>query len=326
MRVLVTGGAGYIGSVTSEVLIEAGHEVTVLDNLSRGHREAVPEGAGFIQADVRDLETVRRAIRERRIECVMHFCAWSLVGESMKDPGAYFENNVVGMSRLLQAMVEGGAWGIIFSSSAATYGEPEEIPITEDHPRRPTNPYGESKLMCETMLEWYRRIHDLRFVSLRYFNAAGASEAHGEDHHPETHLIPLALRAASGEGEPLKIFGRDYPTPDGTCIRDYIHVLDLADAHVLALEKLNEIGGAFFNLGNGSGYSVLEVVETVGRVVGKRVPAVDAPRRPGDPARLVASSERARRILGWRPSRNQLERIVEDAWKWRQRFPRGYGA
>jgi UDP-glucose 4-epimerase len=325
VRILVTGGAGYIGSVTAESLQAAGHGVWILDNLSRGHRSAVPRGAPLIHGDVRDRESVGALLRRERIDCVMHFCAASLVGESMEDPGAYFDNNVVGMIHLLRAMVDAGTHGIIFSSSAATYGEPERIPIAEDHPVRPNNPYGESKLMSERLLAWFQAVHGIRFVALRYFNAAGATERRGEDHTPETHLIPLALRAASRDGQTLSVFGRDYPTPDGTCIRDYIHVLDLADAHIRALERLDTLPERVLNLGNGEGYSVMDVVRAIERVTGRTVPVHDAPRRPGDPARLVASSARARDLLGWSPSHPDLEGIVRDAWIWMQRFPNGYG-
>ncbi len=325
MRVLVTGGAGYIGSVTAEVLGAAGHAVVVLDNLSRGHRSAVPPGARLVVGDVRNRELLEDLLRAERIECVMHFSASSLVGESMRDPGEYFGNNVVGMIVLLRAMATCGVGRIIFSSTAATYGEPQRIPITETDPIAPTNPYGESKAIAERILAWFREVHGIRFAALRYFNAAGASVAHGEDHLPETHLIPLALQAAAGEVEQLAIYGRDYPTPDGTCIRDYIHVLDLADAHILALEHLPQATECVFNLGNGAGYSVLDVVAAVERVTGRRVPIHDAVRRPGDPARLVASAERAQRLLGWKPRRAGLEDIVGTAWEWKQRFARGYG-
>jgi UDP-glucose 4-epimerase len=325
VRILVSGGAGYIGSVTAEVLLAGGHTVAVVDNLSRGHRSAVPAGATFVEQDIRDLDRMTALLADQRIECVMHFSAASLVGESMRDPGEYFGNNVVGVIRLLEAMARAGARRFIFSSTAATYGEPQRVPIGEDEPVRPTNPYGESKAMCERVLAWYEAIHGIRHAALRYFNAAGASEAHGEDHDPESHLIPLALRAAAGQLEALAIFGRDYPTPDGTCIRDYIHVLDLAAAHVLALEQLGRVGERVFNLGNGSGYSVLEVVRSVERVTGRPVPVRDASRRPGDPARLVASSARARAVLGWSPRHADLDEIVGDAWRWMQRYPHGYG-
>ncbi|MCK4412861.1 MAG: UDP-glucose 4-epimerase GalE [Candidatus Eisenbacteria sp.] len=325
MKVLVTGGAGYIGSVTAERLLEAGHEVLVADNLSRGHRRAVPEGARLEVLDIRDQEPLARLMAAAGIECVMHFSAASLVGESMEHPGEYFDNNVTGMIRLLRAMGRVGVGRIIFSSTAAVYGEPGHVPITESDPIAPTNPYGESKTISERILDWHRRIHGLQYAALRYFNAAGASSNRGEDHAPETHLIPLALNAAAGRLETLSVFGQDYPTPDGTCIRDYIHVCDLADAHILALEHLGELEETTFNLGNGEGYSVREVIDVVGRVTGRRVPLRDAPRRPGDPARLVASAERARKLLGWRPQRAELETIVGDAWRWMERFPGGYG-
>ena len=324
MRILVTGGAGYIGSVTAEMLLAAGHSVAVLDNLSRGHRDAVPPGARLVIGDVRDGEQAAELMRRERIDCVMHFSASSLVGESMVHPGRYFGNNVIGVIRLLQAMQAAGVGRFIFSSSAAVYGEPERVPIVEDDAVRPTNPYGESKATAERFLEWYRRLHGLRYATLRYFNAAGASAERGEDHAPETHLIPLALQAAAGERAALQVYGRDYPTADGTCVRDYIHVCDLADAHIRALDRLDALERATFNLGNGEGYSVLEVVGAVERVTGCAVPVEDAPRRSGDPARLVASADRARESLAWVPQRGRLDEIVADAWNWKQRFPRGY--
>ncbi len=325
MKILVSGGAGYIGSVTAELLLDMGHAVVVVDNLSRGHRSAVPAGAHFIQEDIRHLERLAGILAEFSIDCVMHFSAASLVGESMRDPGEYFGNNVVGVIRLLEAMARTRTPRFIFSSTAATYGEPARVPITEDEPVRPTNPYGESKAICERVLAWYEAVHGIRYAALRYFNAAGASAAHGEDHEPETHLIPLALAAAAGEREELAIFGRDYPTPDGTCVRDYIHVLDLAAAHALALERLGDVRERVFNLGNGSGYSVMEVVRSVERVTGLAVPTRDAPRRPGDPARLVASAARAQAVLGWAPRHADLDGIIRDAWLWKQRHPHGYG-
>ncbi|MBD3236662.1 MAG: UDP-glucose 4-epimerase GalE [Candidatus Eisenbacteria bacterium] len=327
MKVLVTGGAGYIGSVAAEMLIEAGHAVVVLDNLSRGHRAAVPPEATLRIGDIRLQQEVAGLLRSEKVDCVMHFAASSLVGESMEHPGDYFDNNVIGILRLLEAMRETGIDRIIFSSTAATYGEPRQIPIRESDPVEPTNPYGESKAISERILSWYRRVHRFRYASLRYFNAAGASEAHGEDHAPETHLIPLALEAAAGRRSHLGIFGDDYGTPDGTCIRDYIHVCDLADAHIRALELLEQLDGkdeAVFNLGNGEGYSVREVVAAVERVTDHEVPVRNLPRRPGDPARLVASAERARAVLGWRPRRTTLDQIVGDAWSWMQRHPDGY--
>ncbi len=326
MRILVTGGAGYIGSVTVEMLLASGHGVVVLDNLTRGHREAVAREARFVQGDVRETESVAGLLGEERIDCVMHFCASSLVGESMAHPERYFTNNVTGMVSLLDAMTAANVPRIIFSSSAAVYGEPEQVPIEEEASVRPTNPYGETKAIAERLLSWMRQVHGLRYATLRYFNAAGASQERGEDHTPETHLIPLALAAAAGESPPLPVFGRDYPTPDGTCVRDYIHVRDLAAAHIRALERLDSLEETTFNLGNGAGYSVLEVIRSVERVTGRPVPVEDAPRRAGDPARLVASSARARAALGWDPQLGELDRIVSDAWQWKLRFPRGYAS
>lgn len=325
MKVLVTGGAGYIGSITAEMLMKAGHAVVIVDNLSKGHRSAVPQGALFIEEDVRAIAPIETLLRENAIECVMHFSASSLVGESMKVPGAYFANNVDGVRNLLDGMVATGVRRFIFSSTAATYGQPDQVPITEAASVQPTNPYGESKAICERMLYWYREIHGVDYAALRYFNAAGASKEHGEDHDPETHLIPLALEAVTGERESLAIFGNDYPTPDGTCVRDYIHVEDLARAHILALMKLGDLSETVFNLGNGSGYSVREVIASVEQVTGKTVPVQDAPRRAGDPAILVASSARATSVLGWQPAKPALDDIIRDAWDWKQRFPKGYG-
>jgi UDP-glucose-4-epimerase GalE len=340
MRILVTGGAGYIGSVTTELLLSLPepHDLCVVDDLSRGHRVAVSSPARLEVCSTSDRDRLRGILGEFRPEGVLHFAASSLVGESMRDPGLYFRNNVGGIVNLLDACVNSGCRKFLFSSSAATYGDPDSTPIREDAPNRPTNPYGQSKLVCEQILEWYRRIHGIAFGSLRYFNAAGASEARGEDHAEETHLIPLALRAALGSGPPLAVFGTDYPTPDGTCIRDYIHVLDLAEAHRLALAKLGGVGDAagagrepdeakrlILNLGNGSGFSVLDVIRAVEKVVGRTVPWTAAPRRPGDPPRLVASSERAREILGWTPRHHSLDAIVESAFRWMKRHPDGYG-
>ncbi len=325
VKVLVSGGAGYIGSVTAEMLLRSDHKVVVVDNLDKGHRSAVPEQAVFCQEDVRNEKKILSILKEFEIDCVMHFSASSLVGESMKDPGEYFGNNVVGITRLLEAMAHGGVRRFIFSSTAATYGEPASVPISENSLVCPTNPYGESKAICEQILRWYQSIHGISFAALRYFNAAGASFAHGEDHDPETHLIPLALSAACGEMDKLSVFGCDYPTDDGTCVRDYIHVEDLAEAHILALQKLDSLQKNIFNLGNGSGYSVREVISSIERVTGRKVPFDDAPRRPGDPAVLVASADQARSLLGWEPKKPELDKIVSDAWSWKQRFPNGYG-
>ena len=326
MRLIVTGGAGYIGSVTTELLFFRGNEVCVLDDLSRGHAAAVPKGVRLEIASILDGNALRAIFARFRPEGVLHFAASSLVGESMRDPGLYFRNNVAGIVSLLDACVEADCRKILFSSSAATYGDPTEIPIPEDAPTTPTNAYGESKKICEQILEWYRRIHGVHFGSLRYFNAAGASEERGEDHAVETHLIPLALDAALGTGPRLAVFGTDYPTPDGTCIRDYIHVIDLADAHIRALEKLSEVDRLILNLGNGAGFSVLEVIQAIGRVVGSPVPWDAAPRRPGDPPRLVASSARARATIGWSPRFASLDVIVETAVRWKRGHPHGYAA
>ncbi len=325
MRIVLSGGAGYIGSVTAEVLIARGHQVHILDDMSRGHRAAVPAGAQLTICSTLDRPRLQSVFLAERPEGVLHFAASSLVGESMRDPGLYFRNNVGGILGLLDACVEGDCRRFLLSSSAATYGDPEEVPIPEEARTDPTNPYGESKLICERVLEWYRRIHGIAYGSLRYFNAAGASEERGEDHEPETHLIPLTLRAALGFGSPLEVFGTDYPTLDGTCIRDYVHVLDLADAHVLALERLAGGNRLVLNLGNGAGFSVLDVIRTVENVTGRSVPWKAAPRRPGDPPRLVASSVRARETLGWSPRFGSLETIVATAHRWMTRHPGGYG-
>jgi UDP-glucose 4-epimerase len=324
MRMLVTGGAGYIGSVCTELLVKRGHDVCVLDDLSRGHREAVPSEVLLDVSSTLAAGSLRRVFGQYRPEGVLHFAASSLVGESMRDPGAYFRNNVTGMITLLDACVETGCRKVLFSSSAAVYGDPDEVPIREDAATTPTNPYGQSKLMCEQILEWYRRIHGVRFGSLRYFNAAGASMGRGEDHAIETHLIPLALDAALGIGPPLAVFGNDYPTPDGTCIRDYIHVIDLAEAHVLAMENLSSMDRIILNLGNGAGFSVLDVIRAVERVTSRKVPWEAAPRRAGDPPRLVASSDRARKTLGWMPRFDSLEEIVRTAYLWKREHPHGY--
>jgi len=323
MNVLVTGGAGYIGSVVCERLAAEGHAATVVDDLSTGHREAVPSGVELGVADLRDRAGLAAALQGRRFDAVVHLAASSLVGESMEDPGKYFENNVGGGVNLLEVSRALGADRFVLSSTAAAYGEPESVPIREDSPARPTNPYGESKLQFERILSWYERLHGLRWVALRYFNAAGASEARGEDRDHETHLIPLVLRAAASGGE-VKMFGDDYPTPDGTCVRDYIHVLDLADAHVRALDAMDRGITGVFNLGNGEGFSVREVVRAAERVTGRSIRAAVAPRRPGDPATLIASSEKARTVLGWRPAHAELETIIRSAWDWSQRHPDGY--
>ncbi len=321
MKVLVTGGAGYIGSVTTSMLLDEGHEATVFDNLERGHREAVDPRARLIVGDLRRERDIDEAVSKVRPDAVMHFAALALVGESMERPELYFENNVVGGHHLAAAMRRHGVRRIIFSSTCATYGVPDRVPISEDAPQRPANPYGESKLMFETMLRWYGDRHGLEAVLLRYFNACGATERLGEDHEPETHLIPNVLRVALGQAPAVPVYGEDYPTPDGTCVRDYIHVVDLADAHLRALTSPHT--GAF-NLGNGSGFSVREVIEAAREVTGHSIPTVSAPRRPGDPPALVADASRARRLLGWSPRHPDLRAIVQHAWAWHRAHPRGY--
>ena len=321
MKILVTGGSGYIGSVTTELLCDDGHQVTVFDNLERGHREAVDPRARLVVGDLRDPRPIREAMHQVRPDAVVHFAAYALVGESMRDPLLYFHNNLTGGLHLLDAMRRSGVRKIIFSSTCATYGQPESMPMTEALPQRPTNPYGESKLMLETAMRWEQERHGLEPVFLRYFNAAGATEQFGEDHDPETHLTPNVLKVALGQADAVPVFGDDYDTPDGTCIRDYIHIVDLARAHILALEK-QETGP--FNLGTGTGFSVQEVVATCRRVTGHEIPVVLSPRRPGDPACLVAGAEKARDILGWRPRHPDLATIVQHAWDWHRAHPHGY--
>ncbi len=328
MRVLVTGGAGYIGSHTVKALVEEGYKAVVLDSLQRGHAAAV-RGAELVAGDTGDRELLRTLFKERDIEAVMHFAASSLVGESVEKPADYYYNNVVKGLVLLDAMVECGVRFLVFSSTAAVYGEPVRTPITEDHPTMPTNPYGATKLALEGAMRWYSEAYGLRFISLRYFNAAGADPAGsmGEDHRPETHLVPLVLKAAMGAVPQLTVYGTDYPTPDGTCIRDYIHVSDLASAHILALGALAKgADSRAYNLGNGSGYSVLEVIKTAEKVTGRPVPVRYGPRRAGDPAVLVACADKAKAELGWRPRFASLEEIVESAWLWHSQHPQGYGS
>jgi UDP-glucose 4-epimerase len=316
MRVLVTGGAGYIGSVVTEELVNDGHDVVVYDNLSKGHRGAVVDGAAFVEGDLLDADKLRQTLNDNRTDAVIHLAAFSLVGESVEKPAKYYQNNVVAGLVLLDAMRDCGVSRIVFSSTAATYGEPEKQPIVESDPTNPTNPYGESKLTFERAMNWYERAYGLRYASLRYFNAAGASEKCGEDHDPETHIIPITLQAATGKRPHVEIFGDDYPTADGTCIRDYIHVIDLARAHILALDVLSE-RSAIYNLGcGGDGYSVRDVIETAKRVTGKEIPVRMGPRRAGDPAVLIASSDKIKSELGWQPQFQDLGVIIESAWKW----------
>lgn len=324
MRVLVTGGAGYVGSVSVEALLAAGHEVVVLDDLSTGHRGALPSAVAAVEGSVTDAVLLREILERQRSEAVLHCAARSLVGESLADPAGYYRDNVGGGLTLLEAMRATGVRRLVFSSSAAVYGEPASAPVTEDAPLQPISPYGETKRAFEAMLEWYGRAYGLRSISLRYFNAAGASASNGEDHDPETHLIPNVVAAALGMRE-LVLFGDDYPTPDGTPIRDYIHVADLADAHLLALEATaSGTGAEAYNLGSGRGFSVREVLTVAEAIAGRPIAHRIGPRRPGDPPVLVASAERAASVLGWRARRGSLEEIVGSAWAWAQRHPAGY--
>ena len=324
MKILVTGGAGYIGSVVTEELLDDGHEAIVYDNLSYGHREAVHSSAKFVEGDLLDGEFLRRVLRENEIDAVMHMAAYALVGESVTHPAKYYQNNLVGGLSLLNAMRDCGVQQLVFSSTCATYGEPDTVPITEESANRPTNPYGESKLAFERALAWYEHAYGLRYASLRYFNAAGATKRCGEMHDPETHLIPLVLRVASGKDAEVKIFGDDYPTRDGTCVRDYIHIVDLARAHILALEILGE-RSATYNLGcGGDGYTVKEVIEVAREITGREIRAQVAPRRAGDPAVLIASSGKIKQELGWKPKFQDLRVIIQSAWDWMGEHPSGY--
>jgi len=323
-RVLVTGGAGYIGSVVTAQLLAKGCEVIVCDNLSHGSKRAIPAGANVVIADTADRAALDRIFTGQRIDAVVHLAAFIEAGESMQVPEKYFRNNTVNSLTLLEAILHHKVRRFVFSSTAALYGTPERTPIEESDPLRPTNAYGESKLLVEQMLAWFHSIHGLRYASLRYFNAAGAAGDLGEDHVPESHLIPLTLQVALGKREHIAIYGTDYPTPDGTCVRDYIHVSDLASAHLLALEALRERDKLVYNLGNGRGFSVREVVETVRRVTGHPIPAREVQRRPGDPAVLVAASDSIKRELRWQPQFQTLESIVRSAWEWRRAHPDGY--
>jgi UDP-glucose 4-epimerase len=324
LRILVTGAAGYIGSVVTEQLVEQGDEVLALDNLRHGHAAAVHPHAQFIQGDLLDDRWLKQLLLEHPVDAVVHLAAEALIDESVRNPGRFFRANVCGGLNLLEAMVHADVKRIVFSSTAAVYGEPDSVPIREDAPHRPVNSYGESKLAFERMLAWYRRAYGLAHISLRYFNACGATQRYGEYHVPETHLLPVLFEVALGQREAFRLYGTDYDTPDGTCIRDYIHVADIARAHVLALKQIDHIGARVYNLGNGTGYSNREVVATVCRVTGRELPVVPAERRPGDPARLVASAERIGHELGWEPRYPELATMVETAWAWRRRHPRGY--
>ncbi len=320
--IFVTGGAGYIGSICVEQLLNEGFEVAVFDNLSEGHKKALDPRARFFQGDLADRTVIRRAFEEAKPDAVMHFAANALVGESMENPSKYFRNNVCSGINLLDAAVEAGVKKFVFSSTCATFGIPDRMPLDESLPQKPINPYGESKLMFEQVLRWYEEIHQLSYVALRYFNAAGASERFGEDHRIETHLIPNVLKVALGQKESVDIFGTDYPTPDGTCIRDYIHILDLAQAHILALRSEKS---AKYNLGTGGGTSVREVIDTCRKVTGRDIKAVEKPRRAGDPPRLIAASEKIQKELGWKPKYENILPIVESAWTWHVKNPGGYG-
>jgi UDP-glucose 4-epimerase len=321
MNVFVTGGAGYIGSACAEELLNAGHTVTVYDDLSEGHRAAVDPRARFILGRPEEHNHVRDAVKESGPEAILHFAANALVGESMVNPGKYFRNNVVNGLKLLEAAIQARVKKFVFSSTCATYGPPDRVPMTEELPQRPINPYGESKLMFERMLHWYHQLHGLEFVAFRYFNAAGASPKLGEHHRTETHLIPNVLKVPLGQAKHCEIYGTDYPTPDGTCIRDYIHIIDLAQAHMLALEPGKQ---GFYNLGNGDGYSVRQVIQACEEITATKSPAVEKPRRPGDPAKLVASAQKAICDLGWKPKYPKLEDIISTAWTWHKAHPLGY--
>ena len=321
MHIFVTGGAGYIGSICVEQLLNADYTVTVFDNLTEGHRRAVDPRAHLIVGDLQSPPSITHALQSAQPDAVMHFAANALVGESMENPSKYFQNNLVGGLHLLDAMVATNVKKLVFSSTCATFGPPEHCPIDEATPQKPINPYGESKLLFEKILRWYDEIHSLRFTALRYFNAAGATEKFGEDHRIETHLIPNVLKVALGQKDSVHIFGTDYPTPDGTCIRDYIHILDLAQAHILALKTEKS---AFYNLGTGGGTSVREIIATCEKITGKSIPTIEQPRRPGDPARLIAASDKIRQELGWSPQFQNIEKIIASAWSWHLQNPQGY--
>ncbi len=328
MTIAVLGGAGYIGSHTVAQLVKAGEDVVVLDNLITGHKRAVAPQARFYQGDIRDYHFLSQVFSQEKIDGIIHFAAFSIVPESMKDPLKYFDNNTSGMITLLEAMNQFGIKKIVFSSTAATYGEPKQVPIKESDPQVPTNPYGESKLAMEKIIKWADIAYGIHFVALRYFNVAGAMPdgSIGEDHHPETHLIPIILQAAAGTRDGLQIFGDDYPTKDGTNVRDYVHVVDLADAHILAMKYLSEGNDSqAFNLGSATGFSNLEILNAARKVTGQPIPAKIGPRRPGDPSTLIAASDKARTILGWQPKFDDVEQVIATAWNWHQTHPEGFG-
>jgi UDP-glucose 4-epimerase len=324
VSILVTGAAGYIGSICAEVLLARGMDVIAVDNLGEGHAAALPPSATFCKVDLGNRQQLETVFTQHRIDAVMHFAAEALVAKSMKEPSIFYATNVACGVNLLDAMTRHGVRKFIFSSTAATYGEPQTVPIPEDHPKAPINPYGKSKLTFEGILADYRAYTGLQYASLRYFNAAGASPERGEHHRVETHLIPRVLDAAAGSLPHIEVFGTDYPTPDGTCLRDYIHVLDIADSHVRALLELERVSGEAFNVGNSRGYSILEVIDVAERVTGRKIPRKLAPRRPGDPAVLVASKEKLKRVLGWEATHSSLEEIIQSAWTWKEKHPHGY--
>jgi UDP-glucose 4-epimerase len=324
VNILVTGAAGYIGSVCAEVLVSRGMSVVALDSLLEGHRAAVPLAATFCQVDLANRPQLEAVFSRHKINAVMHFAAEALVAKSVREPSIFYATNVACGVNLLDAVTRHGVKKFIFSSTAATYGEPEIVPIPEDHRKAPINPYGKSKLVFEQILADYQLYTGLKYAALRYFNAAGASKEHGEHHREETHLIPRVLDAAAGGLPHVDVFGTDYPTPDGTCVRDYIHVLDIADSHVRALEEIDRVSGEAFNVGNSRGFSILEVIGVAERITGRKIPRKLAPRRPGDPAVLVASKEKLKRVLGWEASHSSLEEIIQSAWTWKQKHPRGY--
>jgi UDP-glucose 4-epimerase len=323
MNIFVTGGAGYIGSATAEALLQVGHSVTVYDSLVTGHRQAVPQDAHFIHASLEDSHALAEALTSKKFDAIMHFAAFIEAGESMTNPGRFYQNNLVNSLHLIETAVEAGVKRFVLSSTAAVYKSSDE-PLTEESPLGPTNVYGHTKLVIEQTLDWYRQIHGLHYGALRYFNACGALPGRGEAHQPESHLIPRVLSVPLGKLESINVNGTDYPTPDGTCIRDYIHIADLISAHLLTLDALGEHDSLVYNLGNGSGYSVREVIETAREVTGHSIPAVEFPRRPGDPARLVASSDKIRSELGWEPQHPNLKDILESAWEWHKNHPKGY--
>lgn len=323
MNIFITGGAGYIGSATAEALLNAGHQVTVYDSLVTGHRQAVPQGAKFIHAELSDTLALAIALKEDKYDAVMHFAAFIEAGESMKDPAKFFRNNLINSLTLIEGAVKAGVPRFLLSSTAAVYQSSQE-PLTEEFPLGPTNTYGYTKLAIEQSLDWYRQIHGLHFAALRYFNASGALPGRGEAHQPESHLIPRVLQVALGKAEYAYIYGTDYPTPDGTCIRDYIHIADLVSAHILTVEALAEKEKLVYNVGSGNGFSVREVIDTASAVVGNVIPVKEMPRRPGDSARLVASSQKIRRELGWQPQHDNLHDILGSAWEWHKDHPRGY--